>query len=78
MYDSINIYMFCIVCTVCVQKTYNGCFVVEYFEPSKILSLINKQTSTLSFFHLFISSLSHHLKKFLIILTKNKLDFGLF
>ena len=78
MYDSINIYIFCIVCTVFAQKTYNGCFVVEYFEPSKISSLINKQTLTLSFFHLLISSLSHHLKKFSTILTKNKLDFYFF
>ena len=38
-------------------------------------SLINKQTSSLSFFHFNISSLPHYFEEFSTILTENKLDF---
>ena len=49
--------------------------IILYFEPNEISTLINKQTLSLSFFHLNISSLPHHFEEFSTILTENKLDF---
>ena len=42
----------------------------KYSEPNEIFPLINKQISSLSFFHLNISSLPYHFEKFSTILTK--------
>ena len=58
-----------------IDVTNNDHVASKYFKPNEISSLINKQTSSLSFFHLNISSLPHHFEEFSTILSKNKLDF---
>ena len=58
-----------------INDTNNDLVTSKYFEPNEISLLIYKQTSSLSFFHLNISSLPHHFKKFSTILTENKLNF---
>ena len=58
-----------------INNTNNDLVASKYFKPNEISLLIYKQTSSLSFFHLNISSLPHHFKKFSTILTENKLNF---
>ena len=58
-----------------IDSTDNDFASSKYSEPNEILPLINEQISSLSFFHLNISSLPYHFEKFSTILTENKLDF---
>ena len=58
-----------------IDDTNNDLAASKYFEPNEISSLINKQTSILSFFHLNITFLLCHFKEFSTFLTENKLDF---
>ena len=53
------------------DDTNNDLVVSNYFEPNELSSYINKQTTTLSFFHLNISSLPHHFQQFSTIFTEN-------
>ena len=58
-----------------IDDTNDDLIASKYFESNETSSLINKQTWSLSFFFIGISSLPHHFEEFSTILTENKLDF---